>query len=195
MSFNDAFIKLPDLRTNRLNIRQLQPHDAEAIFEIKSTREVTRMYGAEPSESIAQIRKWIEDRVLDYKNKTALSWVFTITGEDRAIGSVYLSNLDLDSCFAEVGYELNATYWKRGYMFEALWAILDYSFGIGFHRIEARPFEINEPSKKLLLKLGFKHEGTLRDRLIFHGEYCNQMYLGLLKHEWMKRKEHFEPHS
>lgn len=84
---------------------------------------------------------------------------------------------------------------KRGYMFEALWAVLDYGFEIDFHRIEAWPFEINEPSKKLLLKLGFKHEGTLGDLCFFEGKYWNQMYFGMLKHEWTRRKEHFEPHS
>lgn len=195
MSFDDAFTKLSDLGTNRLKIRQLQLGDAEAIFKIKSNREVARLYGAEPYESAEQAKKWIEDRTSNYKNKTVLYWVFCLTGEDRAIGSICLWHLDLGSRCAEVGYELNPTYWKHGYMFEALWAVLDYSFHIGFHRIEACPFEINEPSKKLLLKLGFKHEGTLRDRFIFHGEWWNQMYFGLLKQEWMRRKEHFEPHS
>ena len=195
MSFEAAFTRLPEFRTNRLKIRQLQPRDAVAIFEIKSNREVTRRYGVEPCESLEQTKKWIEDRVSNYNNKMVLYWVFSLTGEDRAIGSVCLWHLDIESRCAEVGYELNPTYWSHGYMFEALWAVLDYGFEIGFHRMEACPFEINEPSKKLLLKLGFKHEGTLRDRCFFHGEYWNQLYFGLLKEEWMRRKERFEPHS
>ena len=195
MSFDDAFTKLPDLGTNRLKIRQLLLGDADAIFEIKSNREVTRMYGAEPVTSIEQTKKWVEDRVANYESKAVLYWVFSLSGEDRAIGSICLWHLDIESHCAEVGYELNHTYWKHGYMFEALRAVLDYGFEIGFRRVEACPFEMNEPSKKLLLKLGFKHEGTLRDRCFFQGTYWNQMYFGLLREEWMRRKDHFEPHS
>ena len=175
--------------------RKIEARDAEAIFRIKSNPEVARMYGVEPHQTIEQTKNWVEDRIADYRNKNVLYWVFTLTGEDQAIGSICLWHLDLESRCAEVGYELNYMYWKRGYMFEGIWAVLDYSFEIGFHRIEACPFETNEPSKKLLLKLGFRHEGTLRGRCLYRGEYLNQMYFGLLKEEWMRRKEHFVAHS
>lgn len=195
MSFDEAFARLPDLTTSRLKVRQLQLNDAEAIFEIKSNPDVTSRYGAEPNTSIEQTRKWVEERVSDYKNRTVLYWVFTLNSNNRPIGSICFWHLDIEARCAEVGYELNSIYWKRGYMFEAMDAVLDYGFGLGFNRIEAAPFEINEPSKKLLLKLGFKHEGTLRDRWLFHGQYWNQLYFGLLKEEWVRRKQNFEPHS
>lgn len=195
MSIEEAFVRLPELSTARLKIRQIQARDSEAIFRIKRNREVTQMYGVEPDESIEKTRKWVEERISNYKDRNVLYWVFTLTGEDQPIGSICLWHLDLESRCAEVGYELNSMYWKHGYMFEALWATINYSFEIGFHRIEACPFEINEPSKKLLLKLGFRHEGTLRDRCFYKGEYMHQMYFGLLKEEWIRRKEHFVAHS
>jgi ribosomal-protein-alanine N-acetyltransferase len=45
----------------------------------------------------------------------------------------------------------------------------------------------NEPSQHVLRKLGFKHEGTLRQRHLFRGRYEDQLYFGLLAKEWADR--------
>ena len=42
----------------------------------------------------------------------------------------------------------------------------------------------NEGSKGLLLKLGFTYEGNLRQRYPLSGQFLDEHYFGLLKHEW-----------
>jgi RimJ/RimL family protein N-acetyltransferase len=70
-------------------------------------------------------------------------------------------------------------------MTEALTAILTYGFNrLGLHRIEACPLDNNTHSKALLVKLGFKLEGTLRQRHFFRDHYEDQLYYGLLSEEW-----------
>lgn len=76
---------------------------------------------------------------------------------------------------AEIGYELHRAYWRQGMMTEALPAVLTYGFTkLGLHRIEADPFARNTRSTSLLLKPGFTHEGTLRQRFFFRGHFENQ---------------------
>ena len=74
-------------------------------------------------------------------------------------------------------------------MSEALPAVINYGFNeMDLHRIEGLPIAKNEPSKRLLLKLGFKLEGTFRERIFFRGKYEDQLILGLIRTEWKNRK-------
>jgi RimJ/RimL family protein N-acetyltransferase len=54
------------------------------------------------------------------------------------------------------------------------------------NRIEATPLGKNNRSSNVLVKLGFTHEGTLRQRVLFRDSYEDQVYFSLLKNEWTK---------
>jgi [ribosomal protein S5]-alanine N-acetyltransferase len=55
---------------------------------------------------------------------------------------------------------------------------------LGLNRIEATPLAKNSRSSNVLVKLGFTHEGTLRQRVFFRGFYEDLIYSGLLRNEW-----------
>jgi ribosomal-protein-alanine N-acetyltransferase len=186
MTLGQAFVDFPDLKTDRLYLRQMRSNDADALFGIKSNPEVTRQHGQGPHQTIEQTRNWIQQRMEDYGKQSTIYWVCTFKGkEDDAIGAICFWNFDSAFNCAELGYELNPSHWGKGIMSEALAAILTYGFNAGLHRIEANPFAFNESSIRLLQKLGFKHEGTLRERYFFRGEFVDQLYFGMLKNEWM----------
>ncbi|TKI91645.1 GNAT family N-acetyltransferase, partial [Bacillus wiedmannii] len=68
---------------------------------------------------------------------------------------------------AEIGYELDDTYWGQGYATEALQAILTYGFEtLQLIRIAAVVYVENKASQKLLSKAGFQEEGLLRKHMI-----------------------------
>ena len=59
---------------------------------------------------------------------------------------------------------------------------MTYGFtDMDLHRIEALPPTFNEPSVKLLIKLGFKLEGRIRERVYFSGRFEDQLIFGLLE--------------
>ncbi|MEO8393135.1 MAG: GNAT family protein [Chloroflexota bacterium] len=179
MSVDAVFTQFPVLTTERLQLRQLQASDAEALFAIKSNPDVTEHYGQEPHQALSDSLGWIE--------RLGIAWCVTLKGEDRLIGVVTLWNLDPGYHCGELGYELHPAYEKRGIMTEAVTAVLTFGFTeLGLHRIEATPFADNPPSKNLLVKLGFAHEGTLRQRHFFRDHYKDQLFYGLLKDEWLK---------
>lgn len=185
MTGNAAFTPFPLLKTPRLHLRQLLPTDAGALFTIKSDLEVTRHYGQEPHQSPDETLEWIQRLQASYKRREDIAWCVTLQTEDRLIGVCTLWNLDAGYHFGEIGYELHPAYGKKGFMTEAVSAILTFGFTrLGLHRIEAAPFAGNESSTQLLTRLGFTYEGCLRQRHYFRGRFLDQLYYGLLKEEW-----------
>lgn len=185
VSIDSAFTHFPALTTNRLRLRQVREADAEALFAIKSDLEVTRPYGQEPHRTREDTLGWIRRLEADYDRCDTLFWALTLQGEDRLIGSCLFWNFDPAYACAEIGYELERAHWRQGLMAEAVSAVLAYGFGeLGLHRIEANPLAGNLSSRDMLEKLGFTHEGTLRQRHFFRGQFEDQTYYGLLNEEW-----------
>lgn len=184
-----AFTRFPVLTTDRLRLRQVRLADVEALFAIKSDIAVTQQYGQEPHQTLDDTRAWIERLQASYDQRDSLFWCLTRVGsgagEDAAIGACTLWNPDATFHCAEIGYELHPAFGRQGIMSEALAAVLTFAFGdLGLHRVEANPLAGNPPSIHLLQKLGFIHEGTLRQRHFFRDHFEDQLYFGLLSDEW-----------
>jgi ribosomal-protein-alanine N-acetyltransferase len=185
MTNDVAFTHFPSLTTNRLQLRQIQPTDAEALFAIFSDEEAMQFYGHEPHRSLEETRASIEQTQARYSRREAIRWGITLKGEDQVIGSCSFHHFDTDFHRSETGYELHRAFWGQGIMTEAMSAILTYGFAeLGLHRVEAIIDSANERSKGLLLKLGFTYEGNLRQRYFFRGQFEDEHYFGMLTDEW-----------
>lgn len=188
MSFNAAFAQFPALETERLKLRRILLGDAESLFAILSDQETMAHYGHLPHRSIDDTRALIYDIDARYLKREGIRWGIARQGDDRLIGSCGLQRFGAGHHHAETGYELDRGSWGRGLMAEAMAAILDYGFAeLGLHRVEAVIDDANVRSKALLLKLGFRAEGVLRERYHFLGRFEDEYYYGLLRHEWAGR--------
>ena len=184
MTLDEAFASLPTFRTPRLVVRPLEPSDAEDAFEIRADPEVREKYAAEPCTSLEEARRWIEDRLNAYRKRESMFWAYSPVNEAKVVGICCFWHFDERSLCAEIGYELNRLYWHQGITPEALAPVLAYGFeGMGLNRIEACPLAENGPSNRVLLKLGFRLEGTLRQRVQFRGRFLDQHYYSLLNGE------------
>ena len=68
---------------------------------------------------------------------------------------------------AEIGYVIGEKYHHKGYAFEAVNKIIEYYLNDkNMYMIEAKYNSDNEPSGRLLEKLGFRKDGILRERRI-----------------------------
>ena len=185
MSFDAAFSRFPVLSTDRFHLRRTQLSDAEAFFQIKSDPEVTSCYGREPHGSLQNTETWIQALQDNYNGREGIAWAITFKTRDVPIGSCTFWHLDPECHCAEIGYELNRTAWGQGVMAEVLPTVISYGFKeLELNRIEATPFAKNGRSSKVLVKLGFTHEGTLRQRIYFQDGYEDLLYFSLLKNEW-----------
>jgi ribosomal-protein-alanine N-acetyltransferase len=125
---------------------------------------------------------------LDYSLTNNLSllrlWIFkkTDTNLNKIIGTIAFSNIIRGaflSCF--LGYKLDESEIKKGYMSEALEKGIKIIFNeYNLHRIEANVMPHNMPSLRLLEKLGFNLEGYSTNYLKINDNWEDHMRLALL---------------
>lgn len=83
---------------------------------------------------------------------------------------------------ATLGYWMGESYAGKGHMTRAVRAACAYAFEKrGFHRIEAACLPTNEPSKRLLERVGFKQEGYARSYLNINGQWRDHLLYALLE--------------
>jgi ribosomal-protein-alanine N-acetyltransferase len=185
MTIEAAFTHFPELTTHRLRLRQIRQDDAEAFFAIFSDEEAMRYYGQAPHRTLDKTREWITEIETGYAERRTIRWGVTFADRDEIIGSCSFHHFASHWRCVETGYDLNRAYWGRGVMTEAMSAVLTYGFTtLEMHRIEAVIDILNVRSKALLERLGFTYEGNLRQRYYMEGNFEDEYYFGLLKHEW-----------
>lgn len=133
-------------------------------------------------EGAAKLLAQIQD---NFHRKALFTWGIARKTDDLLIGTSTLYNVDLTHRRAEVGYALNRDQWGKGYVNEALKALLRYAFAeLNLHRLEADVDPRNAASIKTLERLGFKREGYLRERWHVDGEIQDALFYGLLRREF-----------
>lgn len=120
------------------------------------------------------------------KNKNKLDLIIE-TLEKLPIGSVGLWFSKKDK-FALYGIEIgNKNDWGKGYGTDATKTILNYAFQkLKLHRVELNVYEYNTRAIRLYKKLGFKIEGTRRDRCFYKGKFYNEISMSMLRNEWRR---------
>jgi RimJ/RimL family protein N-acetyltransferase len=112
-----------------------------------------------------------------------------VAATGQLIGQAALHHFDGQNRRCEVGYALGRAHWGKGYIGEALAAMLGHGFAeLHLNRVEADIDPRNPASAKALVRLGFRHEGLLRERWIVNGEICDTAFYGLLKRDWDARR-------
>jgi ribosomal-protein-alanine N-acetyltransferase len=96
-----------------------------------------------------------------YIKRENIRWGIVEKATQKLIGTIVLGNFR-HHIFADLGYDLAFSAWGKGYMQEALTAVLSYAdTDLGLKRISAYVRPENAASLKLLAKLGFIQEGLL----------------------------------
>lgn len=107
----------------------------------------------------------------------------------KLVGSVAFVKIDKVSRAAEIGYWLNQNMQGKGIMTQACERLIQYGFQkMNLHRIEINVAPENSKSLAIPLKLGFHHEGTIRESLFFNKKFYDGEKYSLLKREWNEKK-------
>ena len=153
-----------ELQTERLVLRQLKSSDAEDQFVLRSSSEVGKYIARDLQTDVSQSEKFIKDRNEDIAQNKIMYWAITLKNHKKLIGTICLWNFTEDNSVAEIGYDLNPEFQKKGIMSEALKAVVSYGFQkLEFSRIEAFTQIENESSKMLLMKNQFQLHPTRID--------------------------------
>jgi RimJ/RimL family protein N-acetyltransferase len=179
--------ELPTITADRVCLRWISESDINSLFNVFSHPQVMRYWSTPPladRKAAADLLQEIDVRIA---NNTMLKWGLVLRSNDQLIGTTTLFHLDLDNGRAELGYAMGREEWGKGYMHEALQALLGYAFGeMKLRRLEADVDPRNTPSIKTLERLGFQREGYLRERWHVAGEIQDALFYGLLEREWKR---------
>ena len=113
------------------------------------------------------------------------TFAFAITVDNMVIGSIGIFRQgNIHRQTAELGYYIAEEYWGKGIMTEAVKQICEYVFAKSdIIRIYAEPFANNIASCRVLEKVGFQYEGTLRSNAVKNGKVIDMEMYSLLKAE------------
>jgi len=176
---------LPSLETKRMRLRWLTDADVDALYRIFSHPQVVRYWGAPALADRTAATALLAEIQENFQKRTSMKWGVAELETDQVIGTVTLFNLNFDNKRAEIGYGLDYNYWRKGYVTEALDALLSYAFDVlELHRLEADVDPRNEGSIRTLEKMGFQREGLMRERWQVNGEIQDALFYGLLRPEW-----------
>ena len=72
---------------------------------------------------------------------------------------------------------------------QAMRLYIDHLFNqLNLHRVSLLVYETNPAGIRCYEKVGFKHEGTLREAIFKHGHYINVHMMSILSTEWKNNK-------
>jgi RimJ/RimL family protein N-acetyltransferase len=173
------------LHTERLILRPLDSKDAPAIHRLAGAKEIsdTTLTVPYPYPFHAAV-EWIEKAHREWKAKTAFVFAITLRETKEFIGGIGLHLTPQDQN-AEMGFWVGTPFWNLGYCSEAGKEMMRFGFEtLQLHRIFARHFPRNLGSGRVMIKLGMKYEGHLREHVRKLDHFEDVLCYGILKDEW-----------
>lgn len=170
----------PELSSERFLLTQVKEDDLAFLFEGLSDTEV-KPYNGIYFKTLEETNKQLEWYAKNYSEGTGINWkvVDKATGEPVGVVSIYYYKPEHRK--AELGYWLLKKFWNKGIASEVIPVIIDYwKREKGLHRLEAFVEDENTASNALMEKLGFAHEGTMRECEIKFGRFISLRVYALL---------------
>ena len=175
-------MRLPEIiQTERLTLRPFAPTDGPAVLDFSQDEDWAAYQQTVPRTAHEAEQVVTQLRLRDWDDRP----VWAVTRAGAVVGLVSLG-FEADHRIALLGYGIHRIHRGLGLTGEAVDAVLAEAFAAHpeLARITAHTHARNHRSIRLLEKLGFVHEGTLRSGGVnAQGELVDGAILGLLRRE------------
>lgn len=179
------FIKIPQLKSERLILRKITDKDLNDVFEYARDEKVSKYLLWSPHVSKSYTKKYIN--ILDIKYRRGEFYDWGLEYEGKMIGTCGFTSFSLENNSGEVGFVLNSSYWNLGIATEAVKLVLEYGFKtLNLNRIEAKFMTENLASKRVMEKCNMKFEGISRQAIFAKGKYYDIGIYSILNSEYLK---------
>lgn len=155
---NDPFLfkKFPEkvlIRTSRLHLRPIRIEDVLSIFTC-FTHNVAKYMTPKPADDISETQKFVKTAVQAFKEQRDLELVIEMNSEFFGLTGLHSRKGPMTP---EIGPWLKEEAWGRGYGFESVLGLIDWTrehleFDEFVYPVDKR----NQRSRKIPLKLGAK---------------------------------------
>jgi RimJ/RimL family protein N-acetyltransferase len=170
----------------RLRLRAAEREDVPRFHAWLNDNEVNQYLSLTLPFSLAAEERWFENM----ERQPAAEHVLVIEIREgdgwKPIGNISLMDVNSINRTAEVGLFIGEkSLWSQGYGSEALALMLKHAFEtVNLHRVWLRVFEHNPRGIRAYEKVGFVHEGRMRQALYQNGRYQDILIMSVLRDEW-----------
>ena len=174
--------------TERLSLRPATSDDVEPVWAYRRVGDVSRWLTAAP-QTLEEFRRYFD-------NDERMAKTLVIECEGVVIGDMMLDigtpyaqtevRAQAENVQAEIGFCVAPDHAGMGYASEAVRAVLRVAFvDLGLRRVVAGCFAANEPSWRLMERVGMRREShAVRESLHRSGEWMDGFVYALLREEW-----------
>lgn len=182
---SDMSLPTPTLSTERLRLRPFGDSDADDLVVLHSDADVMRYWDSPVWADRDRAERFLANcRLLEQEGSGARVAV-TSASDGAFLGWCGLSRWNPDYRSASLGYCYHASTWGHGYATEAARGLLGWAFDtLDLNRVQAEADTRNAGSARVLEKLGFVLEGTLREDCVVDGDVSDSWVYGLLRRDW-----------
>ena len=147
-----------ELTTERLTLRPLTLDDIEWFAAMRGDADIMRYIGANGAVPRQVAEERLDRHVACWNERGLGMFGARQHGEEAPVGWAGLQPLE-GTDEIEVGYAFAKPWWGRGFATEAATALVRWGFEeLGLERIVAVAYPENEPSRRVMDKLGMRFE-------------------------------------
>jgi RimJ/RimL family protein N-acetyltransferase len=174
------------LTTERLIIRALTPDDLDRHHALFSDDDVVRYLYFGPFDRSAAKDHLARRSVVDLPAEGGwINFGVEVKGEGVLIGELAMGFISAVHAHYEVGYVIDPAHAGHGYATEGAAMIVELAFSaLGAHRVSGRLDARNDPSARVLEKLGMRREAHFLENEYVKGEWTDELVYAILAPEW-----------
>jgi RimJ/RimL family protein N-acetyltransferase len=172
----------------RTSLREIRPDDLDDTLAIVGDDTVTRWLSFD-SKNREQTEAMIAGILQRAAQEPRSEYYLAVTpaDSDQMIGFARLGLEGVKA--ANLGYSIRADLWGQGFATDVAKTMTQFGFThLGLHRISATIGPENTASIALVERLGFTHEGRIRDHVHTNSDWRDSLLYAVLEHEWNAAK-------
>jgi len=152
-------LQVNEILTGRFCIREFRDSDLESVQTYQSDPRYLQHYDSKPDAKriISKAIAWSKE-----SPRKNFQLAISLTSSSEAMGGIGIRTEGYTNNEAELGFELNPTYWGKGFARDAITHMLTFCTQQGFTKLHAITKTSNTRAINLIQSLGFGHYQTKR---------------------------------
>jgi diamine N-acetyltransferase len=176
----------------RIRLRAVEQEDVKKFFEWVNDPEVTHGLTLYLPMSMTDEERWFEQASTRAPDEKPFAIDVRAGDGWRLIGNCTFFDMDTVAHSAEIGIMIGEkSVWNQGLGTETISLLLRHGFEtLNLNRISLKVYSDNPRARRTYEKVGFIHEGSLRQAVYKRGRFGNVELMSVLRSEWeAHRKE------
>ncbi|MER2262921.1 MAG: GNAT family protein [Psychrobacillus sp.] len=173
---------------DKIKLKMLDLQDSEKLFELTvGSKDSLREWlpFIDYTKTVDDTKNFIRSTMKQFSENNGIQ--AGIWYEGNLAGVIGFHKIDWNNKSTSIGYWLGDKFVGNGLMTNAVKAFVNYALiDLGLNRVEIRAAVENKKSRAIPERLGFTHEGTIRQSEWLYDHYVDHEVYGILASDWQK---------